>query len=50
MFENNSEDKESIQKEGIRYVIPFTRLGGKTIRSWDDAKQAAINFSMNQLF
>ena len=50
MFENNSEDKESIQKEGIRYVIPFTRLGSKTIRSWDDAKQAAINFSMNQLF
>jgi hypothetical protein len=43
-------DKEMVQKEGIRYVIPFTRLGSQTIKNWDDAKQSAINFSMNQIF
>lgn len=49
VLENNPQNKEIVEQEGIRYVIPFTKLGNKVIMSWEDAKQSAINFSMNQV-
>jgi hypothetical protein len=38
-------DKKWMFKEGISYVIPYTKRGKKIIENWDEALQAAINMS-----
>ena len=34
-----------IYNEGISSVIPFNRRGKKVIKTWEDAKEAAISLS-----
>jgi hypothetical protein len=38
-------DKKWIYGDGIKSVIPFNRRGKEVIKSWEQAKQAAINMS-----
>jgi hypothetical protein len=43
--EGDDLDKKWMFKEGISYVIPYTKRGKKIIENWDEALQAAINMS-----
>ena len=38
-------DMKYIYNEGISSVIPFNRRGKKVIKTWEDAKEAAISLS-----
>jgi hypothetical protein len=38
-------DKKWIYNDGISSVIPFNRRGKKVIKTWQDAREAAINLS-----
>jgi hypothetical protein len=36
---------DSLKNGGLKYFIPFNKRGKKLIENWEEAKQAALNFS-----